>query len=72
LPNQQLRYQRNHHAKDSCRDEAQQQAREHATQVILHDERSQIGHPAPFEILEDLIGGQHLLLPGGTYEGVIC
>ena len=46
--------------------------KEHATQVILHDERSQIGHSAPFEILDDLIGGQHLLLPGGTYEGVIC
>ncbi len=52
-----------HRAKDSGYDEAQQHVEEQAAQVVLHDEGTQVGHPAPSAILEHLIGGQHMLLP---------
>lgn len=52
-------------------DYTKQWVEKHSAQVVLHDEHPQVVHAALFEILEHLIGGQHLPLPRRSHEGVI-
>lgn len=57
---------------NSSHDESQQKMEEHPAQVVLPDEGPEVSQAAPSEVLEHLIGGQHLLLPGGAHENVVA